>query len=197
MEIKLTAVIRGRYGQQLTPMLQDIQSWGAEIEYVDKLTYQKRDDPEYLRYLREYYPGAAIIPEGGSQHQAMEGIADIHNELFQHYDYILSPVASGGTLAGLIHGNHCLQTKITGIAVLKGEDYLESLVNRLLPEGSNDRWSINHEFHGGGYAKSPEELTDFCKTFSKSSGFDIEPVYSGKVFYAARQLVERGAFEKR
>ncbi|WP_082768949.1 1-aminocyclopropane-1-carboxylate deaminase/D-cysteine desulfhydrase [Paraglaciecola hydrolytica] len=193
LNIKFTAIVRGDYRANPSPMLQDLSQWQSDIHYVDKLTYQRREKPEYLALLQKEYPDAMIIPEGGSNTLALQGVAEIVNELSGHYDYIVAPVASGATLAGLIHATHQTSCKILGIGVLKGEGYLEELVQQLLPQ-SYGHWSINHEYHCGGYAKSNIELRDFCRDFYQQTQVDIEPVYSGKLFFALRHLIQQAYF---
>lgn len=193
LSIKLIAVVRGDYSQQLTPMLNDIQDWEAEIRFVNRIEYKQRDDATYLATLQAQHPKATIIPEGGSQHLALKGLDDLVSELERDYDYVLAPVGSGGTLAGLIQA--CGKHTVLGIAVLKGQDYLEDMVNRLMPDDSaKSSWSINHEFHFGGYAKRNAELSGFCVEFQQQTRISIEPVYSGKLFFAARQLIAEKAF---
>lgn len=188
LNIQLIAIVRGDYSANLTPMLNDIIQWGAKIEFVDRKTYAKRNEADYLASLNKCFPKAAIIPEGGSQRLAINGVAEIIAELQEPYDFILAPVGSGGTLAGLISARS--QAKLIGVAALKGQGYLEQLVTDLVPADSlNPRWQINHDFHFGGYAKRTPELIDFCEQTSIQLGIEIEPVYSGKLFYAAKSMI--------
>ncbi len=180
-------------------MLRDLLSWGTDIQYVDRINYQQRAEPQYLQTLATKYPNALIIPEGGSQLQALKGVAEIIDELQNEYDYVLAPVASGGTLAGLVDG--LAQTgkhdtsQLLGIAVLKGQEYLEQLVENLLTDRHHkSEWSISHDYHFGGYAKSNNELNQFCAAFEKQTQIALEPVYSGKLFYALYQLTINGYF---
>ncbi|WP_416305910.1 1-aminocyclopropane-1-carboxylate deaminase/D-cysteine desulfhydrase [Neptunicella sp. SCSIO 80796] len=192
LDIAFTAIVRGDYSANMTPTLTALSDWGAKIKFVDKQTYQRRSDHDYLLELQQQYPEAVVIPEGGSQRPALSGVADMVNELQHHYDYILLPVASGGTLAGLIHSQ--INTKLIGIAVLKGQGYLEQLVKDLLSEHSPTQWQIAHHFHHGGYAKQPDELVHFCQQSQNDLNIPLEPVYSGKLFYAARELLAEQYF---
>lgn len=198
LDIKLTAIVRGDYSSNPSPMLTDLLNWKTDIQYANRLTYQKRTDLEYLNSLQQNYPKALIIPEGGSQQQALVGMADVIAELTQDYDYIVAPVASGGTLAGLINAttNSDIRSQVLGIAVLKGQDYLETLVSELLPEyiENSTRMQIKHDYHFGGYAKSSLELKQFCADFFKQTNIPIEPVYSGKLFFALREMIVQGYF---
>lgn len=209
LNIKLTAIVRGHFHNNPTPMLQDLVAWQADVQFVDRKTYQLRNDETYLASLAQQYPNAMFIPEGGSSEFALAGVADIIRELTQRYDYLLTPVGSGGTLAGIIHGAMSqpvpLHTKIIGIAVLKGEGYLEELVSNLLssqamlPSQANTcepiaDWHINHQFHFNGYAKATPELHQFCQSFNETLSVPIEPVYSGKLFWAVKELIAKKAF---
>lgn len=196
LSISLIAIVRGDYSNHMTPMLKDIQRWGAKIKFVTKTTYQQRTQPSFINSLNAEHPDALVIPEGGSQREALQGVQDIVNELSQPFDCIIAPVASGGTLAGLSRActecsvqNHA---KILGVAVLKGENYLESLVEGLSPSARN--WQIEHGFHFGGYAKSSAELDQFCAEFMQSQHIPIEPVYSGKMLFALKHMIENNEF---
>lgn len=196
LDIQLTAIVRGDYSAHPSPMLADLGHWHAQVQYVDRQTYRLRSNSDYLAQLRLTHPGAMIIPEGGSQQSALEGVMEIVDELQHSYDHIIAPVASGGTLAGLIHATSHTNTQVTGVAVLKGQGYLENLVTELLPTAvkSSQNWHINHDHHFGGYAKSSPALNAFCATFYAQTTIPIEPVYSGKLFYAAKALICAGTF---
>ena len=189
-----TALVRGNYSVSPTPMLQDLKSWQADIQYVDKSSYARRSDPIWLENLQKQYPESVIIPEGGSQVHALKGVAELIEEDEAVCDHIVAPVGSGATLAGLISADSNPVT-VTGIAVLKGEGYLESLVQALLPaNGRQNRWQILHDYHQGGYGKRNATLTDFCEALLHQHNLPVEPVYSGKLFFAIKDLLGKGFF---
>ena len=192
--IPMTALVRGHQSATPSPMLQDLTNWHVDIEFVDRITYQQRDNKDYLETLRERFVDALIIPEGGSQLSAIQGIQTMMDEVHDkiHFDTIMAPVASGATLAGIVSALKPKQNAL-GVGVLKGEGYLESLVSQFLPS-SNEQWNINHNFHFGGYAKVKPELLQFCETFNSLAPFKIEPVYSGKLFWALKDLLAQGFF---
>ncbi|WP_246840555.1 pyridoxal-phosphate dependent enzyme [Lacimicrobium sp. SS2-24] len=190
--IQLRAMVRGDYREHLTPTLTDLQNWGAQLHFLSKAEYQQRSDPAFLHKYHHQYPDALLIPEGGSQQQALAGVAEIYAELTQQVDVIMTPVGSGGTLAGLIHANAAVE--LVGVGVLKGEGYLEQLVTDLLPQPSHQRWQILHRFHCGGYAKATPDLLRCCEDVKQQCGFQVEPVYSGKLFFALAQLLKENYF---
>lgn len=198
LNIKFTAIVRGDYSTNLSPMLRDLMSWQTTIHYVDKITYQQRNKSEYLQFLQQQHVNALIIPEGGSNRLALQGVGEIVTELENDYDCIIAPVASGGTLAGLIKATHNTPTKVLGIGVLKGQGYLEELVSNMLPKEmsakEHQHWSINHDYHFGGYAKFSPELQGFCMNFCQQTHIKIEPIYSAKLFFALHDLLAQGFF---
>ncbi|QPG06245.1 pyridoxal-phosphate dependent enzyme [Salinimonas marina] len=197
--ITFSAMVRGDYRNHPTPMLVDLQRWQTQICYVSRLEYQQRSDPEYLQALAQRFATRFIIPEGGSNQAAVAGIGQIVDELHAQtapLDVIAAPVASGATLAGLAH--HCAQsgarpTSILGIGVLKGEGYLESLVQALLPQPCSN-WHIDHTHCGRGYAKSDTELLEFCEQMQHQYAVPVEPVYSGKLFLGVKKKIAAGEF---
>ncbi|WP_338456105.1 pyridoxal-phosphate dependent enzyme [uncultured Alteromonas sp.] len=208
LNVPFHAIIRGDYTKHPSPMIQDLVKWGAQVHYVNKKTYQQRDEPTYLASLRTQFPDALIIPEGGSQMAALKGVQEVVNEIDIPFDRIIAPVASGATLAGLTSALSPHQHAI-GIGVLKGEGYLEGLVEKFIEPGralnlahtstpthasalsarSKSHFSINHDFHCGGYGKIPPYLKTFCENFNRTMPFEIEGVYSGKVFWALKHLL--------
>ncbi len=194
LNIRLTAIVRGDYSDSLTPMLTDLLAWNTEVNYVTKKEYKQREDCSFLEQINRRYPNALIIPEGGKQPSALKGVGEIIDELHFTPDHIMVPVGSGATLAGLIRKLNADQ-KAIGVAVLKGEGYLEAEVSSLLTT-SQVNWHINHHFHHGGYAKHSQDLIHFCEQFNQTHSFSVEPVYSGKLFYAAKKLIESEYFKQ-
>ena len=222
--IPFTAVIRGEYlqAQALNPTLQDLCNWNTKLVFVTKDTYAKRNEEAYLAQISEQLNVDVIIPEGGSQEEALDGMQTMLNEIEEQnsgrvFDAIILPVGSGASMAGIVE--HCrsnIANNIIGIASLKGETYLEALVQQFLTKPSVP-WHINHNFHFGGYAKAPAELISFCQQFNeqqsqlahsekdpkqiqkeltnKDTPICIEPTYSGKCFYGAATLIQQGYFK--
>lgn len=190
--IPFTAIVRGDYSRTPPPMLRDLSQWHTDIQYVTKHEFRQRNTPAYTAALQARYPGAMLIPEGGSQRAALAGVSQLIREQPVPFDTVLCPVASGATLAGIISAltpdQHAL-----GVGVLQGEGYLESLVTKLLPDAPQN-WHIEHRYTHGGYAKTSPELLGFCDDFERQTGIPVEPVYSGKLLFALKQMIAHGQF---
>ena len=196
--LKSIGIIRGEKEHASNFTLSMSIKWGMELNFVDRKTYRLREDQDYLAELQEAHPDYLIVPEGGSNALALPGVGEVITELNHQceFDTLLTPVGSGGTLAGLIKADNN-QHQLIGIAVLKQNGYLIDQVNNLLGEPSNyTHWQIMSEFHRGGYAKFNKDDAFKILNFSKQTGFTFEPVYSGKMILALLDLIEQGFFPK-
>ena len=208
LNINFTAVVRGDYSKRLTPTLQDLQRWGTHLHFVSKIEYKNKTSAQYCQLLRQQLNADYLIPEGGSHAKSIVGVGAIMTELETQapdITHIILPVASAGTLAGLVLNETLPHVKIIGVGVLKGEGYLEDLVNGLLasstPSCQRKEWEILHDYHHGGYAKTSASLRQYVSEFNQFYAdqnrlrpLAIEPIYSGKCFYALNALLSAGYF---
>lgn len=194
-------IIRGEqcYANNFT--LTWAKHWGMKLHFVDRKTYRRRYDDDYLAQLQQEHAGYFIVPEGGSNTLAIPGVAEVITELNQQaeFDTLMTPVGSGGTFAGLISGDYNTSNKLhklLGISVLKSADYLVGEVERLLPEParSHNNWQLLTDFHRGGYAKFNSLDAARILEFNYMTGVGFEPVYSGKMVLAFLDLLEQGYF---
>lgn len=202
-KIPCVGIIRGeeKYANNFT--LSWAKHWGMKLHFVDRKTYRRRHDTDYLMQLQQEYSHYFIVPEGGSNKFAISGVSEIINELNQQTDFdtLITATGSGGTLAGLIAGD-CYTNdnlhKLLGIAVLKEADYLVEEVQKLLPDSArhHNNWQLLTQFHRGGYAKFNHCDVERLLEFNHTTGVDFEPVYTGKMILAVLDLLEQGYFEK-
>lgn len=196
-KIPVIGIIRGEENNQNNYTLAWAKHWGMELVFVDRKTYRLRDDENYLQQLQLQHPEHIIVPEGGSNAFALTGVAEIIDELNQqtNFDTLITPVGSGGTLAGLIAGDKD-QHELLGISVLKQENYLIEQIKNLLPDDAKQfkKWSVMNQYHCGGYAKFTLQDAEKIREFSRVTGIDFEPIYSGKMILALLDLIESGYF---
>jgi 1-aminocyclopropane-1-carboxylate deaminase len=184
-------VIRGEETLPLNPSLAYAESCGMRLTYLDRGTYRRKHTPEVQAALREQWGDVAILPEGGSNAAAVRGCAELPGEIGGDYDVICCAVGTGGTLAGIAAGLPEGRRAI-GFAVLKGAGFLDDEVARLQREAYGrvwPNWSINLDYHFGGYARSTPVLDDFIAKYR------VEGVYVGKMLYGVFDLVRQGAFQ--
>lgn len=184
-------VIRGDEHLPLNPSLAYAAACGMRLTYLDRSTYRLKHTEPVLERLRERFGDVAILPEGGSNAAAVRGCAELPGELGFDYDVICCPVGTGGTLAGISAGLAPGRRAI-GFAALKGGAFLGAEVTRLQTEAYGRawaNWSLELDYHFGGYARSTATLDAFITKFR------VEGVYVAKMLYGIFDLARRGAFE--
>ncbi len=199
--ISALGVVRGERTEPLNPTLKYAEECGMELMYVSRTNFRKKSNTSILEDLKINLEGCYVLPEGGTNCLALPGCAEIVEEietqLVSMPDYICTACGTGGTLAGIVSGLKGQSTAI-GISVLKG-DFLKNDVANLLAscgEPARDNWQILTDYHFGGYAKFKPELIDFINDFQKTHGIPLDPIYTGKLFFAAFDLAEKGFFKK-
>jgi 1-aminocyclopropane-1-carboxylate deaminase/D-cysteine desulfhydrase-like pyridoxal-dependent ACC family enzyme len=179
--LRTTGIIRGEYDAVSNSTLRDAQRWGMALVFVDRQSYRRRQDPDWLAQFDA--PDTLIVPEGGSSPLAIPGVAELVSEVPFSPDLWVLPCASGGTLAGLIAGKRDRE-QILAIAVLKGGGFIADEVCRLHPAAAHiPGWRIALDHHDGGYAKFSPTLWQWVQDFSATTDLPLEPIYSGKAMW--------------
>jgi 1-aminocyclopropane-1-carboxylate deaminase len=190
-------IIRGERPQRLSATLEDALDWGMQLVFVSRSDYRRRYDAGYLQQLRRHFDPCVIVPEGGANPAGVKGCRDIVRLIDScglDYDRVAVACGTGSTLAGIAcelgEGRRAL-----GIAVLKGQGSMCEDVKRWVAgqdAGPGGNWRIEQGFHCGGYARAPEDLQRFILEFEQVQGIPLDPVYTGKLFYALYQLRRSG-----
>lgn len=167
--------------------------FGMRLFFVDRNTY--KDKYSVFEKHHKDDPSAYFIDEGGASENALEGCAEIIDELIIDYDHIFCACGTGTTLVGLNKGikRRDKNTKVHGVPVLAGGNFLYDEMTKL---DANCKDVLLHtEYHFGGYAKTKPPLIEFIKDFVSDTGILIEPVYTGKMMFCVTNLLEQGYFE--
>jgi 1-aminocyclopropane-1-carboxylate deaminase len=192
-------VIRGERHLPLNDSLRYAADCGMRLTYLDRTAYRLKDSTAVTERLAAEYGSFYLLPEGGSNALAVRGCAEIAAEvasaMAEPFDLICCPCGTGGTLAGLAAGLRPGQQAL-GFAVLKGAGFLDRQVKGLQQEAlgaATTNWSISHEFHCGGYARRPAELTDFIADFERRHGMALDWVYVAKMLRGIFLLAQEQA----
>lgn len=153
------------------------------------------------------------IPYGGSNLTGALGFVNAVKELKAQLiaqnlkiDYLFFASSSGGTQAGLILGNdlYNLNMKLIPIGIDKSETQgmsLEEVVFNLVNEGKQllkikkeyrlADVKINHDYNEAGYGVITENEKAAIKELAKSEGILLDPVYTGRAFYAMLDYLKK------
>jgi 1-aminocyclopropane-1-carboxylate deaminase/D-cysteine desulfhydrase-like pyridoxal-dependent ACC family enzyme len=92
-------------------------------------------------------------------------------------------------MAGIIQAVNLNQTVI-GVSVMKGNYTLTEKVEALLQTTDKHKsYSIEQDYHFGGYAKHPPELIEFMNEVWKQHQLPTDIVYTSKTFYGVQQMI--------
>ena len=171
---KSIGIIRGE--EVSNPTLDFARSQGMELRFISR--------EEYRRKTGMSFSGVYVIPEGGTNKYAIEGCTEWGQKLLAiDFDQLYVALGTGGTMEGLMKGIDG-KREVIGVPVLKGYDFKQPT------------WKLLNDYHFGGYAKAPKELTDFCEMLKTGYNIVTEPTYTGKVFYAVFDQISTGAIKE-
>lgn len=200
--ISTRGIIRGESASKENPTLTDALQAGMQLEFVSRQDYKKRNEPEYLKHLKERFPEALIVPEGGMSKLAIQGckrLLDLIN-LQSLPDYILTASGTGTTLAGIVLGLKKHQ-KAIGYLVLKDpsvvarvSDLVKSFPEHELDSNHGKYSFVQADF--GGYAKLDHDLFQFILYFLDQTGVLLDPIYTSKMCFKLMQQIQKGVFEQ-
>jgi len=189
-------VIRGEelVNKPLNKTLQFAEVRGMRLHFITREKYRNKYDPKLLDDLKSSQGDFYLIPEGGTNELAIKGTQEIMDESTAEFDIICSSVGTGGTIAGIIEGMNESQQAI-GFSALKG-DFLKDEVQSLLTgPAKNKNWSINTDYHFGGYAKSSKKLVDFMNSFEKKHKVLLDPIYTTKMMFGIYDMIKKDMFK--
>jgi len=197
-EFQTIGIIRGEELNASNSTLSFAQENGMHLKFVSRTDYRRKDDDAFYEYLRKEFGDFYILPEGGTNCFALPGCAEIIQEVDAEItaDYYCVPCGTGGTIAGMISG--LKHGKILGFSALKG-DFLRGEVENLLSncdKNINTSFTINTEYHFGGYAKFKPELIEFMNDFKNKFDIQLDPIYTGKMLFGVFDLVKKGYFKE-
>jgi 1-aminocyclopropane-1-carboxylate deaminase/D-cysteine desulfhydrase-like pyridoxal-dependent ACC family enzyme len=173
--LKSVGIIRG---EELTAgsntYLSQMNSWGMQLHFISRTDYRSKPIPSA-------YENYAVIAEGGFGELAIQGLENLVSEL-PVFDLIYTAVGTGATAIGI--AKHT-KKPVIGVLTLNNRSEIEahSLPNNL---------SIEDAYVFGKYAKQNNELDLFCVEFHLKHGISIEPIYTGRMFYALTEHIKNG-----
>ncbi|MCT3815377.1 1-aminocyclopropane-1-carboxylate deaminase [Elizabethkingia anophelis] len=159
---------------------------GMDFRFVSRADY--RDKDAITEKLRKEFPKALIVPEGGSNLQAVEGVKFMLTEQTKDFDYLCTAVGTGGSIAGISKYAEENQ-KVIGFTVVRDV----SLEQRIRELNTKNNFNLIEADYGG-YGKISDEIVRFINNFWKQYNIPLDPVYTGKMMMRLFQLVEEGFF---
>ena len=187
--IKTLGVIRGNELEdswQENPTLFSAHQNGMSFRFVTRETYRYKE--RLMAELQEEFPESLVVPEGGTNENAVEGIQYMLNDETKEFDYLCSAVGTGGTVSGLSKFAQPHQ-KVIGFKAVKDN----SLENRIKNLSKKDNF-ILIDASDGGFGKITDENVRFINEFYQYFGIVLEPVYTGKMLRKIFEMIADNYF---
>jgi 1-aminocyclopropane-1-carboxylate deaminase len=204
-DFQTIGIVRGEKTLPLNPTLQFAASCGMQLYFVSRSDYRMLSNQsleQIATFLNLSLSNTYLLPEGGTNALAMRGCSEIISEIHEQLGFAPNvyavAVGTGGTFAGMLSGltDADAASKAIGYAVLKG-DFLQQIVQNQLNDlqiRPKSDWKIENDYHFGGYAKIKPELLQFKHNFEQKHQFELDYVYTSKLFYGLFQDLKKGKF---
>ncbi len=221
---QLDLLVRGHPQQKLTPALMDAVKWGARLNYINRENFRKlRSSPpdldkdvfwipeggfhelslkgtaESIMELPGYYDYIVMATATGA---SLAGIScGIQKRKLNTRVIGISVLNNASQLrndiAMMLHqcSAYDERTAFTQDAVSAGAPLIDVPLTDVPLTGSQMPIVVSG-FEFGGYAKKNDTLIQFIAEFESDYDIPLEPVYSGKSFYATCELIKQGFFRK-
>jgi len=188
--LKSVGYVRSNEDEPITPTLQEAKQYGMVLKFLGRNNFQLLKT-ELLN--NNDTNNTYFIDEGGYGILGAKGAATIlSNEKTNSYSHILCAVGTGTMMAGLINAAKPNQ-HVIGIPVLKNEATIRDEIKQLIPTNKTP-FTLLHDFHLGGYAKTKQEQFDFMNLLWATEKIPTDMVYTSKLFMAVKSLIANNYF---
>lgn len=168
------------------PTLSFARKSGMNLQFVTREEYRHKE--KLTEFLQKEFPQALVIPEGGTNADAVEGVKMMLNDQTKDFDYLCTAVGTGGTVAGISKFSEENQ-KVIGFKAVS-DPSLESKISQLT---SKENFSLIDAAFGG-YGKINDENIRFINDFKSDYGIPLEPVYTGKMMQKIFEMIDENYF---
>ena len=183
--INCSAYVRTDSIDLQNPTLALCLKYGMKLFPLDRNTYSKKRDDDFLAALHETNPRSLLIPEGGFHPNAIEGLsemmAEIHSKI--NPDLFVVSLGTGCTASGVVQYRKDSQVWIspaikqfTSAAIVKAH---HSIYKSNFPK---DQVKIIYHKEDRAYAKKDLQLFLEVESFLKETGILLDPIYTSKAW---------------
>lgn len=201
-EVSSVGIVRGdELNRDSNHTLRMCHDLGMELVFVSRSEYAQRNDQEYLSVLKTVHNDLYLIPEGGANFYGMIGCQEIVKEINTPFDAIFVAQGTATTSCGI--ASVIDDARLYVVPALKGFDaiaemgkiYKQAVFESEYIDELNEKTTVLSEYHFGGYGKYTSELLEFIRAMYQQIGLKLDPVYTGKTFFALYDQVKKGVLD--
>jgi 1-aminocyclopropane-1-carboxylate deaminase/D-cysteine desulfhydrase-like pyridoxal-dependent ACC family enzyme len=195
MGFRSIGIIRGEQPASPSETLRQAASYGMELHFLPRKSFAAGDYNNIIKSM-PHNPGELyVIPQGGAGDYGVKGSMEILSLAGgRRYSHVLCSMGTGTMFTGLINSAEPDQ-EVIGIPAIRGITGIENIPQSPLTHPSKrNLCKIIPDYHFGGYAKKTPELIQFMNTFYARTGIPTDFVYTGKLFFACMDLLNKNYF---
>ncbi len=188
-ETQTLGIIRGEELEKKwidNPTLVLAKKNGMNFKFVSREEYRHKE--KLTEILQQEFPNALIIPEGGTNENAVNGIKMMLNNDTKDFDYLCTAVGTGGTVSGI--SEFCEDNqKVIGFKVVD-DDSLQNKISELTTKRNFHLTDASY----GGYGKINDDNIRFINDFKMKFEIPLEPIYTGKMMQKIFEMIDDNYF---
>lgn len=194
--LKTIGIIRGEIDEK-NPTIIFCRERGMQLFSVSRQAYKLKEASEEIHRIVQFFPDYFLVPEGGSNDLALQGVNEMVSELYAQMpkapDVIALACGTGGTTAGILsHSN--LESDVLAFSSLKSQHLQHEIIS--MANGSNkEKLKVVTDYHFGGYGDWSSSLLDFIDQFEAHHQIPVDHVYNGKAVFGLIDLIRSNAFK--
>ena len=182
--------VRSNEEEPITPTLLEAKQYGMHLKFLGRNNFQSLKTELFENNVTS---NTYFVDEGGYGTLGAKGAATIlSNEKTNSYSHIICAVGTGTMMAGLINAAKPHQ-HVIGIPVLKNEATIRNEITQLMTNKETP-FTLLHDFHLGGYAKTNQAQFDFMNLLWATEKIPTDMVYTSKLFMAVKSLLANNYF---
>ena len=182
--------VRSNEDEPITPTLLEAKQYGMHLKFLGRNNFQLLKTELFENNVTS---NTYFVDEGGYGTLGAKGAATIlSNEKTNSYSHIICAVGTGTMMAGLINAAKPHQ-HVIGIPVLKNEATIRNEITQLMTNKETP-FTLLHDFHLGGYAKTNQSQFDFMNLLWATEKIPTDMVYTSKLFMAVKSLLANNYF---
>ena len=184
--LKTIGCIRGGAPLPLTATLQDAEALGMQLEFLAYSEYRNHRQSDFITLIKQRFPDAYFVPEGGSCTLGVLGAERIAEDLEQFaepFSELYVPLGTGGTLAGLVRGLR-QPCHVVGVSALKKTLEQDNAIKTWIDQDAAPgvTYELVEETRFGGYGRCPDALKAIMAEANTHFEVVLDPIYTSKCF---------------
>lgn len=196
--INTVGIIRG--DKIHTPMLQEAEAAGMQLEFVSRTQYRARNQMQWQQFFLEKYSPCLMIPEGGAgdfSHQGLELLAQEINGQIKEFaknqgenkTVLALPVGSGATFSGL------RRYVLPAVPVWGFQAFADATLGLRVQENLSAcaaPWALFKTDAMRAHRVLPEQLIHFLKNFEQEENILLDPIYTVRMLARLHTMIING-----